>query len=100
MEITIVKNDAGNEMTVKLKGKLDTQTAPEAQTKIDEQLGGVSKLILDLRELSYISSAGIRVLLLLSRAMSSKGDLILRSVQPSVMDVLELVGINDDLNIE
>ena len=73
-------------------------TAPELQAAIDEQIDGISNIIMDCKDLAYISSAGLRVLL--TARKSIQGDLILNNVTPSVRDVLEITGFVDILTIE
>lgn len=85
-------------LTLELEGRLDTVTAPELQAAIDEQIEGVSNIVMDCEDLAYISSAGLRVLL--TARKSIQGDLILKKVASSVRDVLEITGFVDILTIE
>lgn len=98
MNVTMNRN--GKELTVGIEGRLDTVTAPEFEQKLEPQLEGVEKLILDLSELKYISSAGLRVFLSCMKAMDDRGELLVRNVRPEIMDILEVTGFADDLNIE
>lgn len=88
-----------NEGTIILKiiGRLDTNTAP----LLDEELKVLTdsaKLTIDFSELDYISSAGLRLLLV---AKKKFGDgFILKGVKEDVMDVLEMTGFTDILTIE
>ena len=94
--INATKNEST--LTLVLDGRLDTVTAPELQAAIDEQIDGISNIIMDCKDLAYISSAGLRVLL--TARKSIQGDLILNNVTPSVRDVLEITGFVDILTIE
>lgn len=85
-------------LTLVLEGRLDTVTAPELQAAIDEQIDGISSIVMDCEDLAYISSAGLRVLL--TARKSIQGDLILKNVASSVRDVLEITGFVDILTIE
>ena len=96
MKIDFNKN--GNAMTVSLDGRLDTNTAPELDRFIGESLVGVSSLTIDCEKLSYISSAGLRVLLVAHKKM--KGELKLTGVCELVMEVFEITGFADILTIE
>ena len=96
LNINATKNEST--LTLVLDGRLDTVTAPELQTAIDEQIDGISNIIMDCKDLAYISSAGLRVLL--TARKSIQGDLILNNVTPSVRDVLEITGFVDILTIE
>ena len=82
----------GTELTAAIEGRLDTLTSPELEE--------TEKLILDLSALEYISSAGLRVLLSAAKAMEEQGEMTVRNVRPEVMDVFEVTGFVDFLNIE
>ena len=71
--MTILKTLNASELTVALSGRLDTTTAPQLEAELKENLGGVEKLVLDLKELDYLSSAGLRVLLSAQKIMNKQG---------------------------
>ena len=96
--MTIEKNVNGTELNIKVIGRLDTTTAPVLEQTICKETDGTQHLILDLKDMPYISSAGLRVLL--TARKSIQGDLILNNVTPSVQDVLEITGFVDILTIE
>ena len=96
LNITQNKNDSILELA--LEGRLDTVTAPQLQAAIDEQFEDVTDVVMDLKDLAYISSAGLRVLLTVRKGLT--GDLVLRIVDPSVLEVLEITGFVDILTIE
>lgn len=98
MEITMNRID--NELTVALEGRLDTLTSPELEEKLGPALQGVEKLIFDFEKLQYISSAGLRVLLSAMQIMEDQGTMVVRNVCEEVMDVFQITGFVDDLNIE
>jgi len=96
MKIDFSKNNGT--MTVALCGRLDTVTAPELEKILGENCEGVSHLIFDCGELSYISSAGLRVLLAAHKRV--KGAMKLTGVCEVVMEVLEMTGFADIWEIE
>ena len=98
MDIKMTKND--NELTVALSGRLDTLTSPDLEDKLEEELDGAERLIFDLAELEYISSAGLRVLLGAYKMMDEMGGMLIRNVTEPVMEVFEVTGFSDVLNIE
>ena len=61
MDINVNKD--GADLQIVLSGRLDTNTAPELDTALKENLEGVTGLVIDLAEVQYVSSAGLRVLL-------------------------------------
>ena len=87
-------------LTLKVKGRLDTNSAPELEREISDSVLGISKLIIDLAELQYISSAGLRVLLAAQKTMNKQGSMIVKNVSDSIMEVFEITGFSDILNIE
>ena len=96
MKIDFNKN---NENTiVSLEGRLDTLTAPEFESFLVENYGGEGALIIDCAKLSYISSAGPRVLLVAHK--KSNGNMKLKSVSELVMEVIQMTGFADILVIE
>lgn len=98
MKITMNRN--GNELIVSLEGRLDTLTAPELEEQLEPALDGVEKLVFDFAELKYISSAGLRVLLTAMQVMEEQGEMIVKNVSSEVMEIFEVTGFIDDLNIE
>lgn len=98
LKISIAKN--GAEYTFTLEGRLDTITAPDLESKINEAVDDANKLILDFAKLDYISSAGLRVLLGAAQAMDGKGDMVVRNLTPSVREVFDLTGFSNMFNIE
>ena len=96
----IRENRNGSELTVALAGRLDTLSSPELEDKIEDMLEGVEKLVFDFAELRYISSAGLRVMLTAMQIMEDQGEMTVKNVCQDVMDVFEVTGFVDDLNIE
>ncbi|MBR5774620.1 MAG: STAS domain-containing protein [Clostridia bacterium] len=94
-----IKRNAG-ETTIEIVGRLDTTTAPALDKTISDDISGTKDLILDLKGLEYISSAGLRVLLASQKKMQQIGSMKVRNVCESVMDVFEMTGFADILVIE
>lgn len=97
--MTITKETSPKTLTVKLDGRLDTITSPDLEQALTD-LAGVEHLVLDFEKISYISSAGLRVLLALQKRMGKQGDMVVRHVDKMVMEVLEMSGFVDILTIE
>ena len=96
MKIDFSKNESI--LTVSLEGRLDTNTSPELENFLCENCCGVNSLILDCNKLTYVSSAGLRVLLSTQKKM--KNNLKLTNVCEVVMEVFEITGFIDILTIE
>lgn len=97
--MTINKNREGSKMTVALEGRLDTTTAPKLEGEIRGSLDGVTDLEFDFQNLTYISSAGLRVMLSTQKMMNRQGNMTLKNVNEDVMEVFEVTGFVDILNI-
>ena len=98
MMIEMKKTDAATILEV--SGRLDTSTAPVLDKKINEDISETTNLVLDLKELAYISSAGLRVLLSAQKRMQKNGSMKLKNVCEEVMEVFEMTGFADILVIE
>lgn len=98
--LDINKTETENKLIIKLAGRLDTNTAPELNKTIQKDLKDINELIYDLSELIYISSAGLRVILLTQKIMSKQGNMKIINTQDMVMEVFNATGFTDIINIE
>ena len=78
--MTINKVKDGSNLSVSLSGRLDTSTAPELEAVFADELSGVSALTIDFKELEYISSGGLRVLLATQKTMNQQGTMVIKNV--------------------
>ena len=85
---------------VEIVGRLDTTTAPALEKAINEDIGDAKNLVLDLKAVQYISSAGLRVLLGAQKKMQKIGFMKVVNVCEEVMEVFEMTGFADILVIE
>lgn len=98
--MTITKLQEGDGVTLQVDGRVDTNTSPELQKAILESFQSTKKLTLDLEKVVYISSAGLRALLLGQKTASSKGAVMeLLHVAPTVKSVLDSVGFSKILTL-
>ena len=98
MTIDIKRNK--KEVTIVVAGRLDTNTAPALEKVVNEDASDAEGIIMDMGELEYISSAGLRVLLTAHKKMLKAGFLRLINVQGGVMDVLKMTGFARIMDIE
>ena len=98
MTIEIKRN--AEEVVIEIVGRLDTNTAPALDRTISEDISDSQNLVLDLKGLEYISSAGLPVLLGAQKKMQRSGSLKLINVCDSIMDVLDMTGFTDILTIK
>ena len=98
MNIEVRRNS--EEIIIEVAGRLDTTTAPTLDKTINENITDTTNLILDLKELKYISSAGLRVLLGAQKKMQKNGCMKVKNVCGEIMEIFEMTGFADILSIE
>ena len=98
--LNITKKIDNKKMVIALAGKLDTTTAPELEQIVKTSLDGVTELTIDMKELSYISSAGLRVLLFAQKTMNQQGSMTIRNVNAVVAEIFEVTGFSEILTIK
>ena len=98
MQITKSRN--GDELTVWPAGRLDTLTSGELESFLKEELPGTGSLILDLKDLEYISSAGLRVILSAHKTMMTQGTMKIINVNEIISEIFSVTGFTDVLDIE
>ncbi len=96
----ITKDLNGTSATLLVEGRIDTTTAPELQAELNEIIKDADEVTLDLSQLVYISSSGLRVLLSAHKSMTKKGGtLYIKNVSEDVMEVFEITGFSGILTI-
>ncbi len=98
--MNINKTQEDSRLTVALEGRLDTVTAPQLEGDLRSAVSGVTELIFDLEKLDYVSSAGLRVLLSAQKVMNRQGKMIIRNAKPEIVEIFDVTGFSDILNIE
>ncbi|MBQ6163227.1 MAG: STAS domain-containing protein [Clostridia bacterium] len=98
--MTIKKEFENGILTIYPEGKIDTSTAPEAEIELKDDVAAARKLVIDLTDLEYLSSAGLRLLLRLNKTMAAKDGMIVKNVNDSIMEIIEITGFTSILQIE
>ena len=99
MNVNSTKND--KTLTVTVVGSIDTVTAPELDKYLQENSEGITEIIFDFAGVDYISSAGLRVIMMTNQSMEEcDGTLTVRNVNEDVMEVFEMTGFDSLLNME
>lgn len=98
--MTIQKTQNGADLMIALSGRLDTTTAPQLEAELKTALTNVQTLAFDMKELEYISSAGLRVLLAAQKVMNKQGKMVIHNANETVLEVFEVTGFTDILTIE
>jgi len=96
-----VKQD-GEIFVVELEGRMDTNTSPEFQKEMEAYYSKEGfNMILDFDKLDFVSSAGLRVLLLIQKKSKAlNGSLVIKNVKPEIQEVFDMTGFSDILTIE
>lgn len=89
-----------NSLKVTLNGRLDATTSPDLEENLQDIKENIKELILDFKDLQYISSAGLRVIMNTQKVMNSKGNMKIINVSDIVMDVFKITGFDKILTIE
>ena len=98
--LKITKHADGSTLTVKVEGRVDSNTAVELDRALNGALDGITKLILDFERLEYISTAGLRALLIAQKTMNQQGTIVIRNVSAAVKEIFEVTGFTEMLTIE
>lgn len=91
---------SGTKMVIELFGRLDTTTAPKLDGYLRDSLEGISELCVDMQQLEYISSAGLRVLLAAQKKMDKQGKMIVTGCREEIIEILDITGFSEILTIE
>jgi len=98
--MNINKTQNGDKTVLVLSGRLDTTTAPKLQEVLIPEFDGAKNVELDFSELAYVSSAGLRVLLMGEKTAKAKSaSMNLVNVSDEIMEVFEMTGFADVLTI-
>ena len=99
--MNIEKQTTNNSLSITLTGKLDTLTAPDLEAELKTINEDIKELILDFSALTYLSSAGLRVILGAQKQMTKAGgSMIVKNVSDTIMEVFEITGFKGILTIQ
>lgn len=93
-DFNIKKN--GGEVDVKLVGRLDASVAPELHSKMAEMQGqDIKKVTFDVKELEYIASAGLRVIIFAKQKLGADTEIFMKDASEEVRSVIEMTGCDN-----
>ena len=98
MQIATEKENS--KLTLTVSGRIDTITAPELEKFALEHMEGITEMVLDLADVEYVSSAGLRALLQINKDMSKQGKLKLLNINPNVKEIFDMIGFSRIFTIE
>lgn len=96
----IIKTKKDKHLTLALEGILDKVTAPELEAVISNELVGIQSLTFDMSGLEYISSAGLRALLLAQQTMNDQGIMTVKNCREEVLEIFTVTGFTEVLKIQ
>ncbi|MBR5412290.1 MAG: STAS domain-containing protein [Fibrobacter sp.] len=97
MQITKTIND--DALTIAISGRIDTLTAPQLDAEIQGKLDGVKNLTIDLKNVEYISSAGLRIFLTAQKIMNKQGKMVVKNASSAIKEIFDVTGFSDILTI-
>lgn len=98
MNTVVEKTDT--KLVVTVGSRVDTNNAPELEKVIFDNIEGVEHLILDLKNLEYISSSGLRVILKAQKKMNTQGSMVIKNVCQDIMEIFDMTGFSEIMSIE
>ena len=96
----LIKEYNEKELTITVKDKIDTVTAPDFENEIMDEMGNFNSLIVDLTDLKYISSAGLRVLIATEKKLKPEGIPFVIKINETIEEILVMSGFDKILNLE
>ena len=96
----IKRQSDGSTLNVSVAGRIDTSTAPDFESGVKPYLDGVTSLVIDFKDVDYISSAGLRVLLILQKAMNKQGEMKLINVDEVIAVIFVVTGFDSIITFD
>ncbi len=98
MKTTFIKENS--KLTVTLEGSLNTNHAPELESALHANWDEITELIFDFKNVDFISSSGLRVMLISQKHMTACGTMILKNVNEDIKEIFEMTGFDTLLTFE
>jgi anti-anti-sigma factor len=100
MPVSVSERSVGQVTILKPNGRIDSQSSPEFETVLGEKVDHAQDVILDLGDVPYMSSAGLRIVLVMAKKVAqSKGQFALASLKPELISVFKISGLTSILKI-
>ena len=100
MNVIIGNRDENKVLTIAVEGSIDTVTSSDFENNVINALDDATKLIIDFEKVDYVSSAGLRTILLLNEKMDELNGMVIKNINEDVREVFEMTGFDELLNIE
>jgi anti-sigma B factor antagonist len=95
----ITKTISDDALTIAITGRIDTLTAPQLDAEIQGKLDGIKNLTIDLKNVEYISSAGLRIFLTAQKIMNKQGSMVVKNASSAIKEIFDVTGFSDILTI-
>ena len=89
----------GDKTIIRVEGRIDTQTAPQLETCIMDSVEKATNLAIDLSDVEYISSSGLRLLLAMQKIMAKQGEMVVAGANDEIKEVFDITGFADILTL-
>lgn len=100
MELSEKKEADGSYVIVPV-GRIDTLTAPQLDEVLSAAIeSGETNLVIDMKEVNFVSSAGLRVIIVAQKKLLDKGSIVFKNTQQAVLDVFEITGFTKVITLE
>lgn len=97
----IIKKYNEKELTIAVKESIDTVNAPDFQNEIMDEMGKFDSLIIDFKDLEYISSSGLRVLIMVEKKLQPQNiPFVIKNLNDTIKEIFEISGFDKLLNVE
>ena len=96
----IEKTLEGKRLAVRLEGELNTVTAPELEAAIASDLASIDDIVFDMSELTYITSAGLRILLVCQQEVEDRGEVVVCGANPEIREIMEVTGFDSIMTLQ
>lgn len=98
MKTEIIKEE--NRAVVLIEGRIDTQTAASFEKEIKKVLKKFDNICLDFKKVEYITSAGLRVVLAVSKELNGRGELKIINTSPIIKEIFDMTGFSEVVEID
>lgn len=98
--MNVITKKENDKLTLTVEGSVDSQTAPELEAVVNSEIRDCKELIFDFKNLNYISSAGLRILLGTHKLMLKQGRMAVINVNEAVNEIFEITGFSFILEID
>lgn len=98
--LEIKKQQEGTTLNVLLAGRIDSGSVDAFNREVRDSLDGFDRVIIDMKDLTNLTSAGLRTLLPICKEMRKRNGMVLRNVRPNILEIFEFTGFDTIFDME